>query len=134
MPQSEEPLIPPTAEEASPPDTMAPDPDAPDTVTEAPAAPAGTLPEGWTPVDLATVSPDTLIGADIRTYDEDTVASVEDVLMSAGRQGRERGGALRRLPRLRRDAGAARRRPRSPWSTDADENVIGADEPRRRTS
>ena len=42
----------------------------------------GPLPEGWTPVDLATVSPDTLIGADIRTYDQDTVAAVEDVLMS----------------------------------------------------
>ena len=83
MPQSEEPLIPPTAEEASPPDTMTPDPAAPETVTEAPAAPAGTLPEGWAPVDLATVSPDTLIGADIRTYDGDTVAAVEDVLMSA---------------------------------------------------
>ena len=83
MPQSEEPLIPPTAEDASPPDTMAPDTMPPDAVTEAPAAPAGTLPEGWAPVDLATVSPDTLIGADIRTYDGDTVAAVEDVLMSA---------------------------------------------------
>ena len=46
------------------------------------AAPAPTI-EGWTPVDLATVTPDTLIGKDIRTNDEETVASVEDVVMAA---------------------------------------------------
>ena len=56
---------------------------APDTVTAGAGGAAGALPEGWAPVDLATVSPDTLIGADIRTYDGDTVAAVEDVLMSA---------------------------------------------------
>ena len=43
-------------------------------------------PEGWSPVDMATISADTLIGTDIRTYDQDTVASVEDVLMTADGQ------------------------------------------------
>ena len=78
-PTAEEPEAPQTAEDAGapPPDTMAPD------TVAAPPAPAGTLPEGWMPVDLATVSPDMLIGADIRTYEGDTIASVEDVLMSA---------------------------------------------------
>ena len=51
-------------------------------VVEAPA-PAGALPEGWTQVDVATLSPDTLIGVDIRSYDGTTIAAVEDVLMSA---------------------------------------------------
>ena len=51
-------------------------------VVEAPA-PAGALPEGWMQVDVATLSPDTLIGVDIRSYDGTTIAAVEDVLMSA---------------------------------------------------
>jgi hypothetical protein len=84
-PAAEEPAAPQTAEEAAPPDTIAPDtsPDAAsETAADAPP-PMGTLPEGWTPVDLATVTPDMLIGADVRTYEGDTIASVEDVLMSA---------------------------------------------------
>ncbi len=39
-------------------------------------------PEGWSAVDMATISADTLIGTDIRTYDQDDIASVEDVLMT----------------------------------------------------
>ena len=82
------------AQEAQPaPATPAPDLEAPlpDTTGDDPVAaqmadetpPPAPLPDGWTPVDLASVSADTLIGADIRTHDNDTVASVEDVLMSA---------------------------------------------------
>ena len=52
-------------------------------MAQAPAAPARHAAGGLEPVDLATISPDTLIGADIRTYDQETVASVEDVLMTA---------------------------------------------------
>jgi hypothetical protein len=36
----------------------------------------------WTPVDLATVSADRLIGADIVSNDEEKIASVEDVLIT----------------------------------------------------
>jgi len=101
----EEPAAPviPDAGTAAAPDAAS-DGTAPETLAEEPAAPARaalaaeppTSPqdsvadaasaptiEGWTPVDLATVAPDTLIGKDIRTYDEETVASVEDVVMAA---------------------------------------------------
>jgi hypothetical protein len=40
------------------------------------------LEEGWSQVDMATVSADTLIGTDIRTYDQEDIAAVEDVLMT----------------------------------------------------
>lgn len=58
--------------------------------TDAPLAPvmegAGTapvMPEGaWSPVDVATVSADTLIGADIVTHGDERVAAVEDVLIT----------------------------------------------------
>ncbi len=40
------------------------------------------LKEGWTTVDVSTVSADTLIGADIQNYDQDTVASIKDVLLT----------------------------------------------------
>jgi hypothetical protein len=69
-----------TASDTMAPDTMAPDASA-DATAEPPAA-TGALPEGWAPVDLATVTPDMLIGADIRSPDGETIASVEDVLMS----------------------------------------------------
>ncbi len=36
----------------------------------------------WTPVDLATVSADRLIGADIVSHDEEKIASVDDVLIT----------------------------------------------------
>jgi hypothetical protein len=36
----------------------------------------------WTPVDLATVSADRLIGADIVSHDEEKIAAVEDVLIN----------------------------------------------------
>ena len=38
--------------------------------------------EGWTKVDVATISTDTLIGADIRSYDNQNIASVQDVLLA----------------------------------------------------
>ena len=40
------------------------------------------LKEGWTTVDVATVSADDLIGADIQIYDQETVASIKDVLLN----------------------------------------------------
>ncbi len=40
-----------------------------------------TMQEGWTKVDVATISTDTLIGADIRSYDNQNIASVQDVLL-----------------------------------------------------
>jgi hypothetical protein len=65
-----------------PADTMAEDPAATppaDTMAEDPAVP---LEDGWSEVDVATISTDSLIGADIRTYDQETVASIQDVLLS----------------------------------------------------
>lgn len=55
--------------------------------TMAPQAPATgmaaepTLQEGWSEVDIASLSTDTLIGTDIRTYDQQTIASVQDVIL-----------------------------------------------------
>jgi len=40
------------------------------------------LEEGWSTVDAATISADTLIGKDIRTYEQETVAAVDDVLLT----------------------------------------------------
>lgn len=59
-------------------------PAAPETGSEMaePASPALPLDEGWSQVDVATISADMLIGADIRTYDQETIATVEDVLMT----------------------------------------------------
>lgn len=68
------------APDTTAPGTLAEEPTVPATNSVADSAPAI---EGWTPVDMATVTPDTLIGKDIRTYDEETVASVEDVVMAA---------------------------------------------------
>jgi hypothetical protein len=67
-------------------DTEMAEPEAPATAEPAtemaePATPP--LDEGWSQVDVATISADTLIGTDIRTYDQETVASVEDVMMTA---------------------------------------------------
>lgn len=67
-------------------DTMAPDPAAPavvedDTLAPDPAAPM-TADADWAPVDLATFSTDRLIGADIVTGDDQTVATIEDVLIN----------------------------------------------------
>lgn len=36
----------------------------------------------WAPIDLTTISTDQLIGADIVTYDNETIATIEDVLIS----------------------------------------------------
>jgi len=60
-------------------------PAAPEAATEMaqPASPAPPLEEGWSQIDVATISADMLIGTDVRTYDQDTVATVEDVLMTA---------------------------------------------------
>ena len=41
-----------------------------------------TLGEGWSELDAATISVDTLIGTDIRTYDQETIAAVQDVVLS----------------------------------------------------
>ncbi|HET9067153.1 MAG TPA: PRC-barrel domain-containing protein [Amaricoccus sp.] len=70
------PATPQTAEDADP---LAPA----DTAADTAPAPAGPLPEGAIAVDLATVTPDTLIGADIRTYEGDAIAAVDDVTVSA---------------------------------------------------
>ena len=94
------PIVPETADDAGAapapdavaPDAMAQEPrPAPDAGRTSPRtrpsprilpAPTPGPEEGWTTVDLATISADTLIGTDIRTYDQETVASVEDVLMT----------------------------------------------------
>jgi len=38
--------------------------------------------EDWAPIDLTTISSEQLIGADIVTYDNETIATIEDVLIS----------------------------------------------------
>ncbi len=55
---------------------------APDTMAEDPAAAGPALDEGWATVDVATISADTLIGRDILTYDRESVAEVDDVLLT----------------------------------------------------
>lgn len=56
------------------------------TVAQDPAAPASPggapLEEGWTEVDVATISTDSLIGNDVRTYDQEKVAAIQDVLLN----------------------------------------------------
>ncbi len=93
-PESTPPIVPETADSES--DMMAPADAGPETdiaQPEAPAAPpeadtematpaAPPLDEGWSQVDVATISTDMLMGADIRTYDQESVATVEDVLMT----------------------------------------------------
>lgn len=51
---------------------------------EPPAAtpPGPTLSEDWSELDGATISVDKLIGTEIRTYDQETVAAVQDVVLS----------------------------------------------------
>ncbi|HMR52044.1 MAG TPA: PRC-barrel domain-containing protein [Amaricoccus sp.] len=51
------------------------------------AAPVGdpamvAIPEGWVEMDPSTLSAENLIGADIKTYGGDNVASIDDVLLS----------------------------------------------------
>jgi hypothetical protein len=57
---------------------------------EPPAAPAtvpgAPMPEGWSPVDVATISADALIGTGIRTYDQQDIAEVQDVLLDPNGQ------------------------------------------------
>jgi PRC-barrel domain len=57
-------------------------------MTAEPAAPADApaLPEGWSEVDVATITTDSLIGADIQTYDQQKIAQVQEVVMSAAGQ------------------------------------------------
>jgi hypothetical protein len=52
--------------------------------SEPPAAlgSAPALAEGWSRLDAATISVDTLIGTEIRTYDQETIAAVQDVVLS----------------------------------------------------
>ena len=45
-----------------------------------------TLEDGWSTVDVATISADTLIGTEIRNYNQETIASVQDLLLSADGQ------------------------------------------------
>ena len=45
-------------------------------------APGPTLSEDWSELDAATISVDKLIGTEIRTYDQETVAAVQDVVLS----------------------------------------------------
>jgi hypothetical protein len=49
--------------------------------TTAPGA-GPSLAEGWSELDAATISVDRLIGTDIRTYHQETVAAVQDVVLS----------------------------------------------------
>ena len=53
-----------------------------DAAAPAVAADEPMLDSEWTPVDLATISADRLIGADIVSNDEEKIASVEDVLIT----------------------------------------------------
>jgi hypothetical protein len=62
---------------------MAPAPDAPASGMAA----EPTLEEGWSQVDIASISTDTLIGTDILTHDRETVASVQDVILGADGRG-----------------------------------------------
>ena len=64
---------------ATPPATAA---DEPMTDDPAIAADEPMLDGEWTPVDLATVSAERLIGADIVSHDEEKIAAVEDVLIT----------------------------------------------------
>jgi len=81
----------------APADNMAAEPETPapaDNMAAEPATPAPadnmaaepTLQEGWSKVDVATISADQLIGAKIRTYDNSDIAEVQDVLFSADNQ------------------------------------------------
>lgn len=90
----------PAADEASPDvaqDPAVPATDAESDMAQEPAAPATdtdvdtdmaqdpmspTLEEGWSQVDMATISADTLIGTDVRNYDQESIATVDDVLMT----------------------------------------------------
>ena len=54
----------------------------------APMDAAPPLKEGWTTVDVSTVSADDLIGFDIQTYDQETVASIKDVLLDPAARSR----------------------------------------------
>jgi hypothetical protein len=56
---------------------------APMQAQEQPAAPAGTPAEEYTEVDAATLSADDLIGTSIQTFDDQTVATVNDVILNA---------------------------------------------------
>ena len=56
---------------------------APMQAQEQPAAPAGTPAEEYTEVDVATLSADDLIGTSIQTFDDQTVATVNDVILNA---------------------------------------------------
>jgi hypothetical protein len=72
------------AEPMEPAGEMAAEPPA-DPATDAATAPA-TMPEGWSQVDVATISADTLIGTEIQTYDQQQVAEVQDVLLDPNGQ------------------------------------------------
>jgi hypothetical protein len=67
-------------------DTMAPD--AGTEMTDDAMDPAAdpSVAQDWAPVDLSTVSVDQLIGADIVTQADETIASIEDVLITDGGQ------------------------------------------------
>jgi hypothetical protein len=81
-------------ETPAPADNMAAEPETPapaDNVAAEPQTPAPadnmaaepTLEEGWSKVDVATISADQLIGAKIRGADNTDIAEVQDVLFSA---------------------------------------------------
>ncbi len=55
-----------------------------------PAAPLATeltgdwvIDEGWHPVEIGTISADQLIGANVRNHDGETIADVDDLILSA---------------------------------------------------
>jgi hypothetical protein len=84
-PGAETPIVPDSAqgEAPAPADDMAAEP-APAPADNMAAEP--TLQEGWSKVDVATISADQLIGAKIRTYDNSDIAEVQVVLFSADNQ------------------------------------------------
>jgi hypothetical protein len=51
-------------------------------LSEPPAVPGPALAEGWSQLGAATISVDRLIGTEIRTYDQETIAAVQDVVLS----------------------------------------------------
>ncbi|MCB1369729.1 MAG: PRC-barrel domain-containing protein [Rhodobacteraceae bacterium] len=79
-----DPAAPVVENEAPPAEVM----ESPDTgMTAEEAAPLGdpamvAIPDGWEEMDPSTVSAENLIGADIKTFDGEKVASIDDVLLS----------------------------------------------------
>ena len=78
-PAAPAPAVPGAAAPAEPGMPSVADPGAPATP---PAADIADMPEGFSSIDLAAISTDQLIGANIVNHQDETIASVDDVLVS----------------------------------------------------